>query len=73
MHRGAPVTPDVAPRELPPVAETLPATIAKLVREVNLEQLLLFGSYACGEPTPGSDVDLLVMVKTGEGKSYRER
>ncbi len=62
---------NVAPRGLPPVAETLPAAIEKLIREVNPEKIILFGSYAYGNPTPDSDVDLLVIVRTDE--PYRER
>jgi len=60
-----------APRGLPPVAETLPAAIEKLVREVNPEKIILFGSYAYGEPTPDSDVDLLIIWDTD--KPRRER
>jgi predicted nucleotidyltransferase len=62
---------DMAPRGLPPVAETLPAALENLIREVNPEKVILFGSYAYGNPTPDSDVDLLVIVRTDE--SYRER
>ncbi|MGB9752485.1 nucleotidyltransferase domain-containing protein [Roseiflexus castenholzii] len=62
---------NVAPRGLPPVAETLPAAIERLVREVNPEKIILFGSYAYGNPTPDSDVDLLVVVQTNE--PYRQR
>src|SRR5437867_418725 len=28
------------------------------------DRIILFGSYACGEPTPDSDVDLLVIMPT---------
>ncbi len=62
---------DVAPRGLPPVAETLPAAIERLIREVNPEKIILFGSYAYGNPTPDSDVDLLVVVRSDE--PYRQR
>lgn len=61
----------VAPRGLPPVAETLPQAVQNLVRAVNPEKVILFGSYAYGNPTPDSDVDLLVIVRTDE--PYRER
>lgn len=61
----------VAPRGLPPVAETLPTAIENLIREVNPEKVILFGSYAYGNPTPDSDVDLLVIVRGDE--PYRER
>ncbi|ABU56703.1 nucleotidyltransferase domain-containing protein [Roseiflexus castenholzii] len=62
---------NVAPRGLPPVAETLPAAIERLVREVNPEKIILFGSYAYGNPTPDSDVDLLIIWDTD--KPRRER
>ncbi len=62
---------NMAPRGLPPVAETLPVALENLIREVNPEKVILFGSYAYGNPTPDSDVDLLVIVRTDE--SYRER
>ncbi|MCS6840770.1 MAG: nucleotidyltransferase domain-containing protein [Roseiflexus sp.] len=62
---------NVAPRGLPPMAETLPAAIEKLIREINLEKIVLFGSYAYGNPTPDSDVDLLIIWDTD--KPRRER
>lgn len=61
----------VAPRGLPPVAETLPAALERLIREVQPERVILFGSYAYGNPTPDSDVDLLVIWDTD--KPRRER
>ena len=60
---------DIAPRGLPPVAETLPPAIERLIR--NPEKIILFGSYAYGRPTPDSDVDLLIVWDTD--KSRRER
>jgi predicted nucleotidyltransferase len=47
-----------------PVAATLPAAIARLVKEVRPQQVVLFGSYAYGAPTPHSDVDLLVVLES---------
>lgn len=61
----------MAPRGLPPLAETLPPAIERLIREVNPEKIILFGSYAYGNPTPDSDVDLLVIWDTD--KPRRER
>jgi len=61
----------VTPRGLPPVAETLPAAIENLIRLVQPEKIILFGSYAYGNPTPDSDVDLLVIWDTD--KPRRER
>lgn len=63
----------VAPRGLPPVTETLPPALEKLIREVNPERVILFGSYAYGNPSPDSDIDLLVIVSPREGETRRER
>lgn len=61
----------VAPRGLPPVAETLPQAIEAIVHAIKPEKIILFGSYAYGEPTPDSDVDLLIIWDTD--KPRRER
>jgi uncharacterized protein len=65
------ITTDMHPTGFPPVAETLPAAVEKIVRELNPEKIILFGSYAYGNPTPDSDVDLLVIWNTT--KSRRDR
>ncbi|MCX8062899.1 MAG: nucleotidyltransferase domain-containing protein [Anaerolineales bacterium] len=62
---------DVSPRGLPPLSETLPKAIENLVRQIQPEKIILFGSYAYGNPTPDSDVDLLVISNTA--KPRRER
>ena len=54
----------VQPVGFPPVAKTLPGAIKRLVSELKPEKIILFGSYAYGNPTPDSDVDLLVIMKT---------
>ncbi|NWF62823.1 MAG: nucleotidyltransferase domain-containing protein [Chloroflexi bacterium] len=46
------------------VGKSLRPAIQKIVRELNPEKIILFGSYAYGTPTPHSDVDLLVIMKT---------
>ena len=33
-----------------------------IVREFRPEKIILFGSHACGHPTPDSDVDLMVVM-----------
>jgi len=43
----------------------------KLVMTLNPEQIILFGSYAYGEPTEDSDVDLLVIVSQSDEPRYR--
>jgi predicted nucleotidyltransferase len=55
----------VRPVGFPPVAKTLPDAIERIVSKLKPEKIILFGSYAYGKPTPDSDVDLLVIMKTG--------
>jgi len=57
----APITPRGLPR---PVSETLPQAVARIVRELQPEKIILFGSYAYGAPTADSDVDLLIIMQT---------
>jgi predicted nucleotidyltransferase len=59
-----PIQTNVRPVGFPPVAETLPGAIERIVSELKPEKIILFGSYAYGNPTPDSDVDLLVIMKT---------
>ena len=42
-----------------------------IVREFQPERIILFGSYAYGNPTPDSDVDLLVVLPFA-GKNLRK-
>ncbi len=44
---------------------------ASIVREFQPERVILFGSYAQGNPRPDSDVDLLVLLPF-EGKGFRK-
>jgi predicted nucleotidyltransferase len=60
-----------APRGLPPLAETLPAALEKLIEQVQPEKIILFRSYAYGHPTPDSDVDLLVIMETTDPPTER--
>jgi predicted nucleotidyltransferase len=43
----------------------------KVAKEFHPERIILFGSYACGEATPDSDVDLLVIMSF-KGKGFRQ-
>ena len=53
------------------MGRSLRPAIQKIVDELNPEKIILFGSYAYGKPTPHSDVDLLVVLKTSA--SLKER
>jgi predicted nucleotidyltransferase len=46
------------------VGKSLRPAIQKIVQELNPEKIVLFGSYAYGNPNRDSDVDLLVIMKT---------
>ena len=45
----------------------------KIVKEYQPEKIILFGSWAWGNPGPDSDVDLLVVKRTAKSRSDRER
>lgn len=44
----------------------------KIVKEINPEKIILFGSYAWGQPTNDSDVDLLIIQKTDKPRRIRQ-
>lgn len=54
---------DIRPVGFPPVAETLPKAVERIAQALKPEKIILFGSYAYGNPTPDSDVDLLVIME----------
>jgi predicted nucleotidyltransferase len=56
----------VRPTGFPPVSKTLPQAIKRIASELKPEKIILFGSYAYGNPTPDSDVDLLVVIETND-------
>jgi predicted nucleotidyltransferase len=41
-----------------PIEQSLPRAIDRIVRELQPEKIILFGSYAYGGPTPDSDLGL---------------
>lgn len=51
----------------------LEGILAAIVREVQPEQVILFGSLARGEPTAASDVDLMVIEDEAFGKGRSRR
>jgi predicted nucleotidyltransferase len=62
-----------APAGFPPVAESLPQVVQRLVNELRPYQIILFGSYAHGRPTPDSDVDLLIVWDAPQDRRERVR
>ena len=65
------IPPTVAPRGFPPLAETLMAAVEKIVAALQPHKIVLFGSYAYGNPTPDSDVDLLIVMETTDPPTVR--
>jgi predicted nucleotidyltransferase len=45
----------------------------KIVQEIKPEKIILFGSYAWGEPTEDSDVDLFIIQKSKEPRRIRQK
>jgi uncharacterized protein len=55
-----------------PLTESLLTTITqRLVGQFQPEQVILFGSYAWGEPTADSDLDLMVIVRESNLSDYQ--
>ena len=42
------------------------ALVARIVKEYNPRQVILFGSHAYGEPDSDSDIDLLILKETDD-------
>jgi len=51
--------------------ERLQEVVRRIVQEFDPQRVVLFGSYACGEPGPDSDVDLLVVMESDERPAAR--
>jgi uncharacterized protein len=52
-------------------AELIDKIVKNLVNGLHPEQIILFGSYAYGEPNEDSDLDLLIVVKESDEASHR--
>ncbi len=50
------------------IADQLRPYLQVLVEQFHPDQIILFGSYAYGEPTADSDVDLLIVKSIQEGR-----
>jgi predicted nucleotidyltransferase len=67
-----PIKTKIHPTGFPPVSKTLPQAIKRLAAALQPEKIILFGSYAYGNPTSDSDVDLLI-IKDGDNKqTYKD-
>jgi predicted nucleotidyltransferase len=54
-----------------PVKELLPEAVGRIVSALHPEKIVLFGSYAYGEPTDDSDVDLLIVLDQPGSRAER--
>jgi predicted nucleotidyltransferase len=61
------------PTGFPPVAKTLPQAIERIVTALKPEKIILFGSYADGNPNHDSDVDLLVIINNRRNPKENHR
>lgn len=56
----------MAHQALHEIPDFIRAMADRIVREYQPERIILFGSYAWGEPGPDSDVDLFIVKETNE-------
>ena len=63
MEQHPPKVPDVTKRRRIP-ASAIRHVVDQIVQRFSPRQIILFGSYARGNPRPESDVDLLVVLRT---------
>lgn len=52
--------------------EKIPEIREKIIKEINPEKIILFGSYAWGNPTNDSDVDLFIIKKSNQPRQDRQ-
>ena len=50
----------------------IPEIREKIIKELDPEKIILFGSYAWGEPTNSSDLDLFIIQKTDTPRRQRQ-
>lgn len=55
----------------PDIQHTLDRLVERLVQVYQPQKVILFGSLAYGEPTPDSDIDLLIIKETTESPLQR--
>ena len=48
------------------IENNLKIVVEKITSNFTIERIILFGSYAYGHPTTDSDIDLMVVMETGE-------
>jgi predicted nucleotidyltransferase len=51
--------------------EAIRQFLSRIVEQFNPEKVILFGSYARGNPTPDSDVDVLVVLPSDDKPTHK--
>lgn len=51
--------------------ETIEGVVRSIAENFSPEKIILFGSYASGNPTPDSDLDLLVVMESDQPRYRR--
>ena len=51
--------------------ESVEQIVQRLVEGLQPEQIILFGSYAYGQPTEGSDLDIMIIVSASPDPPHR--
>ncbi len=62
------------PAGFPPLTgEVLVSIVQRIVNQLPIEKVILFGSYSnlSNSPTPDSDIDLLIIMETSESLTQR--
>ena len=54
------------------IEEKIKQIVGKIVKEYQPEKIILFGSWAWGEPNKDSDVDLLIVKNSQKSRMERE-
>lgn len=52
--------------------EKIPEIKERIIKEINPEKIILFGSYAWGNPNNDSDVDLFIIKKSNQSRQNRQ-
>ncbi len=55
------------------IEDQLKKVTARIIQAFDPQRIIVFGSYAYGEPTPDSDVDLLIVMDSDERPTERAR
>jgi predicted nucleotidyltransferase len=53
------------------IEDKLQQVIRRIVQAFNPQRIIIFGSHAYGQPTPDSDVDLLIVMESNERPAAR--